>query len=146
MKEDMLWVKAQNLQCFERRCFCLPCLVFTRCQIHYESLGSVIICQTLLFNFLQKRWLWYGGNTQRASLTHPNVFIAAFTTTYALLKLYSVMDNMSDRVLYDEIDSIIFVSRPGDWVPPLGDFLGELTSELDPSDHIVEFVSAGPKM
>ena len=31
--------------------------------------------------------------------------------------------------------------------PPLqrGDYLGELTSELDDDDHIVEFVSGGPK-
>ena len=30
-------------------------------------------------------------------------------------------------------------------MPPLGDYLGELTSELDDDDHITSFVSGGPK-
>ncbi|XP_035239706.1 uncharacterized protein LOC118208867 isoform X1 [Anguilla anguilla] len=76
---------------------------------------------------------------------YSNVLIAAFTTAYARLELYNLMDKLPDRVLYHDTDSVIFVSRPGDWVPPLGDFLGELTSELDTGDHIVEFVSGGPK-
>ena len=29
--------------------------------------------------------------------------------------------------------------------PPLGDFLGDFTDELDPGDHIIEFCSGGPK-
>ena len=42
-------------------------------------------------------------------------------------------------------DSIIFVSRPGEYDPPLGDYLGELTNELKTGEHIVEFVSGGPQ-
>ncbi|XP_048850900.1 uncharacterized protein LOC125719998 isoform X2 [Brienomyrus brachyistius] len=76
---------------------------------------------------------------------HVNTFIAAFTTAYARLELYNLMDRLGRRTLYHDTDSVIFVSKPGDWMPPLGDFLGELTSELDPDDHIVEFVSGGPK-
>jgi hypothetical protein len=38
------------------------------------------------------------------------------------------------------------VSRPGQYDPPLGDYLGELTNELSGGEHIVEFVSDGPKM
>ena len=38
---------------------------------------------------------------------------------------------------------MIYVSRPGQYDPPLGDYLGELKDEL--KDHIVEFVSGGPK-
>ena len=30
-------------------------------------------------------------------------------------------------------------------MPKIGEFLGDLTSELDDDDYIVEFVSAGPK-
>lgn len=41
--------------------------------------------------------------------------------------------------------TVIFVSRDGDWNPPLGDYLGDLTSELPPDEHITEFTSAGPK-
>ena len=33
----------------------------------------------------------------------------------------------------------------GEWLPPLGDHLAELTNELDDNDWIVTFVSAGPK-
>ena len=42
-------------------------------------------------------------------------------------------------------DETIFTSRPGEVVPPLGDYLGELTNELDDEDHITTFVSGGPK-
>ena len=40
---------------------------------------------------------------------------------------------------------MIYVGRPGEFDPPLGDYLGELTDELDQGEHIVEFVSGGPK-
>ena len=39
----------------------------------------------------------------------------------------------------------MYVSRPGQYDPPLGDYLGELTDELGDGQHIVEFVSGGPK-
>ena len=49
------------------------------------------------------------------------------------------------RILYFDTDSVIYVSRPGVPDPPTGNFLGDLTSELKPSQHIQEFVSLGPK-
>ncbi len=52
-----------------------------------------------------------------------NVFIGAFTTAHACLELYDLMDRLGDRVLYTDTDSIIVVSRDGDWMPPLGDHL-----------------------
>ena len=42
-------------------------------------------------------------------------------------------------------DETIFTSRSGEWMPPLRDYLGELTNELDDEDHITTFVSGGPK-
>ena len=74
-----------------------------------------------------------------------NVVIAAFTTAQARLKLYSVLERLQMRTLYFDTDSVIFTSRPGEWVPPLGDYLGELTNELDDEDHITTFVSGGQK-
>ena len=75
-----------------------------------------------------------------------NIFIAAFTTCLARLKLYDVMDALGDRCLYSDTDSVIFVTRPGDvFQPPLGDFLGEFTNELKPGDFITEFCSGRPK-
>jgi len=74
-----------------------------------------------------------------------NVVIAAFTTAHARLKLYSVLELLQQRVLYFDTDSIIYTSKPGEWNPPLGDYLGELTNELDDDDYITTFVSGGPK-
>lgn len=73
-----------------------------------------------------------------------NLFLAAFTTAYARLKLYSVLDQLGTDVLYYDTDSVIYVSNEKN-DPPLGDYLGQFTDELPPNDHIVEFVSAGPK-
>ena len=81
-----------------------------------------------------------GGQT-----SNINVFIGAFTTAHARLELYNVMDRLGDRVLYCDTDSVIFVSKDGDWEPPLGPYLGDLTDELGVGDHIVEFCSGGPK-
>ena len=40
---------------------------------------------------------------------------------------------------------MIFLHRPGEPIPPLGDHLGEFTSELKDGDHIVEVAAVGPK-
>ncbi|XP_048583931.1 uncharacterized protein LOC116613862 [Nematostella vectensis] len=76
---------------------------------------------------------------------HTNVIIAAMTTTWARLKLYQVMEGLQERCLYHDTDSVIFVHRPGEWEPPLGDHLGDLTSELEEGDYIDHFASTGPK-
>ncbi|CAB4000500.1 DNA polymerase [Paramuricea clavata] len=73
-----------------------------------------------------------------------NVVIAAFTTAYARLKLYEVLDVLQEKVLYYETDSVIFVSKPDDPEPPTGSYLGQLTDELK-GDHITTFISGGPK-
>jgi hypothetical protein len=75
---------------------------------------------------------------------HTNIFLAVMTTCAARLKLYDLLDQLGDRVLYHDTDSAVLVSRPGDQDPPLGDYLGELTDELE-GDYITEFVSTGPK-
>jgi hypothetical protein len=76
-----------------------------------------------------------------------NVAIAAFVTAQARLKLYGEMKLLGDRVMYVDTDSIFFKRFAGKYSPKLGDYLGEFTNEIDPSEgsHIVEFVSAGPK-
>ena len=38
-----------------------------------------------------------------------NVVIAAFTTAYARLKLYDLLDLLQERVLYYDTDSVIYV-------------------------------------
>jgi hypothetical protein len=41
------------------------------------------------------------------------------------------------------VDSIVFIHKPGQVDPPTGNFLGDLTNELKPGQHIIEFVSLG---
>ena len=72
-----------------------------------------------------------------------NIVIAAFTTAYACLKLYDLLDLLQERVLYYDTDSVIYVHEPGKPDPPLGDYLGDLTDELDPGDYITTFISGG---
>ena len=66
------------------------------------------------------------------------------------------MQKLGKRVLYHDTDSIIFSVKDGEYVPPLGTYLGQLTDELTCkelsckkqgcSGHwIEEFVSCGPK-
>ena len=78
---------------------------------------------------------------------NTNVAVAAFVTSYGRLRLYNEIDKLGTRCLYFDTDSIIFISRPGEYEPKLGNYLGEFTNEIDPKDgnYIVEFVSAGPK-
>ena len=73
-----------------------------------------------------------------------NIVIAAFTTAYARLKLYDLLDQLQEQVLYYDTDSVIYLHEPGKPEPPLGDYLGDLTDELD-GDYITAFMSCGPK-
>ena len=49
--------------------------------------------------------------------------------------------------MYYDTDSVIYVDKPGLYNPPLGDYLGDLTNEINPKEgsHIDCFVSGGPK-
>lgn len=73
-----------------------------------------------------------------------NVVIAAYTTAQARLKLYSFLEILDDRTLYADTDSVIFTTRPGEWSPSLGDYLGDMTDET-PGKKIASFVTGGPK-
>ena len=73
-----------------------------------------------------------------------NIVIAAFTTAYARLKLYDLLDLLQERVLYYDTDSVVYVHEPGKPDPPLGDYLGDLTDELK-GGYITTFLSGGPK-
>ena len=73
-----------------------------------------------------------------------NIVIAAFTTAYARLKLYDLLDLLQERVLYYDTDSVVYVHEPCKPDPPLGDYLGDLTDELN-GGYITTFISGGPK-
>ena len=76
---------------------------------------------------------------------HLNIFVAAFTMCWARLRLYEALELVGERVLYYDTDSVIYLQEEGQPNPVLGDYLGKFTSELEEDDHIVEFVSGGPK-
>lgn len=49
------------------------------------------------------------------------------------------------RILYFDIDLVIFISWFGEWVLFLGDYLGEFINEFDDEDYIMIFVLGGLK-
>ena len=59
-----------------------------------------------------------------------NLFIGIFTTAWARLELYNLLDLIGENVLYVDTDSCVYVSKPGDPQPALEDFLGDLTNEI----------------
>lgn len=73
------------------------------------------------------------------------MFIAAFTTCQARLKLYESLEILKERVLCYDTDSVVYKWKPGESEIPLGDYLGDMTNELEDGDYIVEFISAGAK-
>ena len=73
-----------------------------------------------------------------------NVFVAAFTTCHARLKLYSHLEKLNQQVLYYDTDSVIYKWRDGLPRIEAGDFLGEMKDEVE-GDYIEEFVSGGAK-
>lgn len=79
---------------------------------------------------------------ERSFKTH--VFIAAFTTSRARLKLYSALDTLKVRVLYYDTDSVICRWKPGQEKLPLGRYLGQFTDEIG-GYPIVEFISGCAK-
>jgi len=83
------------------------------------------------------------------SLTNTNPVIAAFVTAQARLELYKYLDQLQDRVMYFDTDSIIYLTRPTDsYTVPTGSYLGQMTDELrgyGEGAYIQEFVAGGPK-
>ena len=73
-----------------------------------------------------------------------NVFIAAFTTAWARLRLYEALDVLQQQVLYYDTDSVIYRWKHGQPSIPIGDYLGQFTDELE-GDIITEFISGGAK-
>ncbi len=84
-----------------------------------------------------------------------NVAVAAFCTSYARLHLWYILSRLGSRVIYHDTDSVIYTYGPDQYVPDKGQFLGQLTDELECKEvgcpgcvaghWIVEFVSCGPK-
>lgn len=73
-----------------------------------------------------------------------NIFIAAFTTCHARLKLYEVLHVLQQQVLYYDTDSVIYRWSPGLPSIPIGHYLDEMADDLE-GDVMTKFVSGGAK-
>ena len=103
------------------------------------------ICDFYIINDGTAQLQWKYAAAWRPDDCCTNIFLATFTTTWARLRLYQVLDMLGEACLYFDTDSCIYVSKPGMVEPPTGDYLGDLTNELPPNRYIQEFVSGGPK-
>jgi hypothetical protein len=80
------------------------------------------------------------------NLPHTNAIIRAYVTAGARIHLYSFLDRLQENAIYCHTDSVIFIQPSGEpWPIATGDKLGDMQSELKPSEFIVEFVSGGQK-
>jgi hypothetical protein len=80
------------------------------------------------------------------NLRHTNEVIGAYVTAGARLHLYTYLDRLQQRAMYCDTDSVIFVQPSGESaLVETGDNLGAMSSELNPSECIEEFVCGGPK-
>ena len=76
------------------------------------------------------------------NLRHTNKVIGAYVTAGARIHLYRYLDRLRENTIYCVTDSVIYI-QPRD-EPALietSDKLGDMTSELRPSEFIFEFVS-----
>lgn len=84
-------------------------------------------------------------------MQYSNPVIAAYTTVIARLKLYTYIEQLQDRVLYFDTDSVIYLTdlkNPDHKMIETGWSLGEMTNELaefGQEAFIEEFASGGPK-
>ena len=108
----------------------------------YEPVFDVSALRICNDDVLEIVYKHVGDNVPSSSKT--NIFIAAFTTCWARLKLYSYLELLQEQVLYYDTDSVIYRHKPGQPKVPIGDYLGEMTDELE-GDVITEFVSGGAK-
>ena len=59
-----------------------------------------------------------------------NVIKSAFCSAYARIKLWQMMNKLGNHVMYHDTDSIIYTYKSQEWIPPIGEYLGDLTDEL----------------
>lgn len=89
------------------------------------------------------QWSYHNGCVVPPGRSN-NIFVAAFMTAYARLKLYGCPELVGENILYVDADSLIYVVKDGQQPLKLGPYLGDLMYKLG-GDTIQEFAAAGPK-
>ena len=75
---------------------------------------------------------------------NTNIYVAAYTTINARLRLYAMLEKLGTAVLYCDTDSVIYIDDGKNTVKT-GDLLGEWTDELGEGVYIKKFLTTGPK-
>jgi hypothetical protein len=88
----------------------------------------------------------YAAEEHVQSMRHTNDVIGAYVTAGERIHLYRNFDKLQERAIYCDTDSVIYMQpNEGPQLIETGDRLGDMTSELKPSEMILEFVSGVPK-
>lgn len=110
---------------------------------------TVFVYDAFLINDDVMQVQWRKRDEMLEDSPHSNVVVAAYVTCHARLELYQYMEMLQDRIFYVDTDSILFLTRDGDPMPPSGSFMGmmcdELSGLLGNGSFITEYVSCGPK-
>ena len=79
-------------------------------------------------------------------LTHTNKVIGDYVTAGARISLYGFLNRLQENEIYLDTGSVIFIQPSAkSWPTATGDKLGDMQSELKPSEYINEFTSWCPK-
>jgi hypothetical protein len=73
--------------------------------------------------------------------SNTNVVLAAFTTAWCRMELFKYLDFLGDRCLYLNTDSVVFRTTVGMSNPETGNFLGDLTCEVEPLCGVGSYIS-----
>jgi len=88
----------------------------------------------------------YGAEENVPSLRHTKEVIGPYVTAEARIQLYRYLARLIEKEIYCDTDSAIYIQpRDEPQLIETGDKLGEMTSELRPTQIIFEFVCGGAK-
>ena len=105
----------------------------------YEVLGIQIIAKDAVVHIEYK----LRDEVLNSNISDVNIIVAMATTSMARKKLNLEIFKLKDQICYVDTDSLIFLS--GDYLPVLGDFIGDFKNETPIHDEILVFESLGPK-
>jgi len=93
-------------------------------------------------------WLSWKVNAEEnvPNLPHTNEVIGAYVTAGVRIYPYSFLDRIQENAIFCDTDYVIFIQPSVEpWAIATGEKLGYMQTELNHSEFIVEFASAGPK-
>lgn len=96
---------------------------------------------------------WEWTDEEDARVTNYNIAVSSYVTAYARIELYKLMEEIEyirpHSLLYHDTDSVIYYRKMSDREISCGDFLGQLTDEIQKNygdgSKCNAFVSLGPK-